>query len=144
MSKCAHVTRICANNVRSNLSRSIVADFRNYASNRSVARDGAAKPEVLQVDLKQAAQQVTAEKITQNTNASSENADAVASRKKGLSRRPLPLSPLMDPAYLAAKQKHRLPKAPPSKHPTPFQQQLAKNPYGTLKIILNHNSQLTG
>jgi hypothetical protein len=45
----------------------------------------------------------------------------------------LPLSPLMDPIYLAAKQKHRLPKAPPSKNPTPFQQQLAKNPFGTLK-----------
>ncbi|KAI9737701.1 MAG: hypothetical protein M1818_005705 [Claussenomyces sp. TS43310] len=35
----------------------------------------------------------------------------------------------MDPIYLAAKEKYRLPKLPPSKEPTPFQQQLAKNPY---------------
>lgn len=49
----------------------------------------------------------------------------------------LPLSPLMDPAYLAAKQKHRLPKAPPSKIPTAFQQQLAKNPYGMVNQLLS-------
>jgi hypothetical protein len=45
-------------------------------------------------------------------------------------RRPLPLSPLMDPVYKAAKQKYQQPKAPPSKNPTPFQRQLQKCPYG--------------
>ncbi|KAL2074228.1 hypothetical protein VTL71DRAFT_8006 [Oculimacula yallundae] len=44
-------------------------------------------------------------------------------------RRPLPLSPLMDPAFLESKRKHRAPKLPPTKTPTPFQQQLAKNPF---------------
>jgi len=44
-------------------------------------------------------------------------------------RRPLPISPLMDPTFLAARQRHSKPKSPPSKTPTLFQQQLAKNPY---------------
>ena len=44
-------------------------------------------------------------------------------------RRELPLSPLMDPAVIAAKQKHHLPKPFPSKNPTTFQQKLSKNPY---------------
>ncbi|KAG4437505.1 hypothetical protein IFR05_007015 [Cadophora sp. M221] len=48
---------------------------------------------------------------------------------KPFKRRPLPLSPLMDPAFLEAKQRHKTPKAPPTKTPTPFQQQLAKNPF---------------
>jgi hypothetical protein len=51
----------------------------------------------------------------------------------------LPLSPLMDPVYQAAKQRYRLPKAPPSENPTPFQQQLARNPYGTIpKPLSSH------
>jgi hypothetical protein len=41
----------------------------------------------------------------------------------------LPISPLMDPSFWAARQKHRLPKQPPTKKPTPFQRQLANNPY---------------
>lgn len=144
MYECARVMRICAKNARSCLSRSTARGFRNYASHRSGARDGAPKPEVVQADSKQAAQQVAAEETAQNTHFSAENADGATSRTKGASRRPLPLSPLMDPAYLASKQKHRLPKAPPSKNPTPFQQQLAKNPYGTFQTIHYHKSQLTG
>jgi hypothetical protein len=50
-----------------------------------------------------------------------------ASRPK---RRPLPISPVMDPAYQAAKQKHEQPKAPRPKDPTAFQRQLARCPYG--------------
>jgi hypothetical protein len=40
-----------------------------------------------------------------------------------------PLSPFMNPEYFDARSKHRLPKCPPSKTPTPFQRQLSKNPY---------------
>lgn len=43
--------------------------------------------------------------------------------------RQLPISPLMDPKAMAAREKHKLPKLPPSKTPTLFQEQLAKNPY---------------
>ncbi|KAH7360255.1 hypothetical protein BKA65DRAFT_390314 [Rhexocercosporidium sp. MPI-PUGE-AT-0058] len=35
----------------------------------------------------------------------------------------------MNPAFLEARQKHKAPKPPPTKTPTPFQQQLAKNPF---------------
>jgi hypothetical protein len=44
-------------------------------------------------------------------------------------RRELPLSPFMNPEIIAAREKHKMPKLPPSKNPTLFQQQLAKNPY---------------
>ncbi len=44
-------------------------------------------------------------------------------------RRSLPMSPLMDPTFLAARQEHKGRKLPPTKEPTGFQQQLAKNPY---------------
>ncbi|KAK6585388.1 hypothetical protein PZA11_002115 [Diplocarpon coronariae] len=44
-------------------------------------------------------------------------------------RRSLPVSPFMDPAFLQAKKKYRIRKPEPSKTPTEFQRQLAKNPY---------------
>ncbi|EKD12429.1 uncharacterized protein L3040_001041 [Drepanopeziza brunnea f. sp. 'multigermtubi'] len=44
-------------------------------------------------------------------------------------RRPLPVPPLMNPAFLKAREKHKLRKPRPSKEPTDFQRQLAKNPY---------------
>lgn len=67
-----------------------------------------------------------------------ESADGVGVSQDGsmpYKRRPLPLSPLMDPDLVAAREKWHLPKAPPSKTPTPFQQQLAKNPYGELYFL---------
>lgn len=44
----------------------------------------------------------------------------------------LPLSPLMDPEYIAAKEKHhiRKPKPPPLEERTPFQLDLQSSPYG--------------
>ncbi|PBP28896.1 Esterase-like protein [Diplocarpon rosae] len=44
-------------------------------------------------------------------------------------RRSLPASPLMDPAFFEAREKHKICKPGPSKTPTEFQRQLAKNPY---------------
>jgi len=70
--------------------------------------------------------------------------NGVIESRKPPARRPLPLSPLMDPAYLAAKQKYKLPKAAPSKEPTPFQQKLAKNPYGMIcRLFLSTSAKLT-
>ncbi|KAA8568299.1 hypothetical protein EYC84_007335 [Monilinia fructicola] len=48
---------------------------------------------------------------------------------KEVKPRELPLSPLMDPAFLEARNKHSAPKPRPSKERTAFQEQLAKNPY---------------
>ncbi|CZS93224.1 uncharacterized protein RCO7_07793 [Rhynchosporium graminicola] len=49
--------------------------------------------------------------------------------KQPFKRRPLPLSPLMNPAILQAKQKRNAAKLSPTRTPTPFQQQLARNPF---------------
>ncbi|QSZ34718.1 hypothetical protein DSL72_007573 [Monilinia vaccinii-corymbosi] len=43
--------------------------------------------------------------------------------------RELPLSPLMDPVFLEARNRYSAPKPKPSKERTDFQKQLAKNPY---------------
>lgn len=40
-----------------------------------------------------------------------------------------PVSPLMDPKFLAARQQNQIPKALPSNEPTLFQRRLALNPY---------------
>lgn len=42
----------------------------------------------------------------------------------------LPISPLVDSKVKEARERWRTPKAAPSQNPTPFQQLLAKNPYG--------------
>lgn len=55
--------------------------------------------------------------------------DGSKPRSQPYKPRDLPLSPFMDPEAVAARGKHKSPKAPPSKTPTLFQQQLAKNPY---------------
>jgi hypothetical protein len=89
-------------------------------------------PEIGLEERVQLAQDGAAENATQGLCTSPEHEDGAADTSRPSSRRPLPLSPLMDPSYLAAKQKHRLPKAAPSKEPTLFQQQLAKNPYGMI------------
>ena len=44
--------------------------------------------------------------------------------------RPLPLSPLMDPSKIDARQRHRRPKSAKEEQLTPFQRKLAANPYG--------------
>ena len=44
-------------------------------------------------------------------------------------KRDLPISPFMDEAWLAARNKHRAPKAVRSKEPTPLQRKLLRNPY---------------
>ncbi|APA10709.1 hypothetical protein sscle_06g054790 [Sclerotinia sclerotiorum 1980 UF-70] len=49
---------------------------------------------------------------------------------KKIKQRELPLSPLMDPLFHEARNRHSAPKPQPSKEErTPFQEQLAKNPY---------------
>ncbi|RDW71178.1 hypothetical protein BP6252_07741 [Coleophoma cylindrospora] len=69
------------------------------------------------------------EQAASEANSSAPTQDGQTSQVKPYERRPLPLSPLMDPDLIAARQKWTLPKAPPSKTPTAFQKQLAKNPY---------------
>lgn len=60
---------------------------------------------------------------------------------KGNKRRELPLSPLMDPLFQEARNKHSAPKPQPKKEDrTAFQEQLAKNPYGI--IVSNYISCL--
>lgn len=43
----------------------------------------------------------------------------------------LPLSPLMDPQLIAARNRHRAPKPRPSGPPSALRERLQKNPYGT-------------
>ncbi|PBP24308.1 Esterase-like protein [Diplocarpon rosae] len=50
-------------------------------------------------------------------------------RESSFKRRSLPVSPFMDPAFFEAREKHQIRKPGPSKTPTEFQRQLAKNPY---------------
>ncbi|KAF7877674.1 hypothetical protein EAF04_001345 [Stromatinia cepivora] len=62
------------------------------------------------------------------------NIDGEMGEKNGLGQkikqRELPLSPLMDPSFHEARNRHSAPKPQPSKEErTPFQEQLAKNPY---------------
>ncbi|RDW83319.1 hypothetical protein BP5796_04810 [Coleophoma crateriformis] len=92
---------------------------RRYVSpaGNALQRDGAAS---LPAGIEQAASEA---------DSSAPSQDGQASQVKPYKRRPLPLSPLMDPDLIAARQKWTLPKAPPSKTPTAFQKQLAKNPY---------------
>lgn len=44
----------------------------------------------------------------------------------------LPLSPLLDPDLLGARNRYKLPKLEPSSEPSAFQKKLQKNPYGTI------------
>jgi hypothetical protein len=53
-----------------------------------------------------------------------------------LSTRGLPLSPLMNPQLIAARNRHRAPKPQPSGPPLALTQKLQKNPYG-----INHCSR---
>jgi hypothetical protein len=108
------------------------ASKRFYAERPLAVQGGAPKSEAGLEDPEQLAQNGAVKNTDQGVHSMPEHENGVADTPRSLARRPLPLSPLMDPAYLAAKQKYRLPKAAPSKEPTPFQQQLAKNPYGTL------------
>ena len=64
-------------------------------------------------------------------------------RSKPYKPRHLPVSPFMDPEAIAARQKHHLPKLPPSKTPTLFQQQLSKNPYAQALATPMRLCQLT-
>lgn len=57
---------------------------------------------------------------------------AAANRKI---HRPLPLSPLMDPLNIAARQRHRTAKTPQGEDLTPFQRKLQSNPYGMLESL---------
>ncbi|KAI9646323.1 hypothetical protein NHQ30_005764 [Ciborinia camelliae] len=66
---------------------------------------------------------------------------------KKIKPRELPLSPLMDPSFLEARNRHAAPKPPPKKEErTAFQAQLAKNPYGmttlnsTCYLSTNHTT----
>jgi len=47
----------------------------------------------------------------------------------------LPLSPLMDPKLIAARERHRTPKAAPSPDRSAFSQKLRNNPYGTIDSL---------
>lgn len=47
----------------------------------------------------------------------------------------LPLSPLMDPKLIAARERHRTPKRAPSPDRSAFSQKLRNNPYGTMNLL---------
>jgi len=55
----------------------------------------------------------------------------------------LPLSPLMDPEYIAAKSKYHTAKLPPSDFPTEFQKKLARNPYARMLDTPTRYCQVT-
>ncbi|KAB8297366.1 hypothetical protein EYC80_002711 [Monilinia laxa] len=80
-----------------------------------------------------AANDLTQQKIVNHIQTTSE--DVIEGQWQGIRSvkevkpRELPLSPLMDPVFLEARNKHSAPKPPPSKERTAFQEQLAKNPY---------------
>ena len=66
----------------------------------------------------------------------SDSASRVTNRDDGALRatlprqpQPLPLSPIMDPKAIAARQRYRTHKAGPSKDPTPLQRKLSQSPY---------------
>ncbi|CAD6456865.1 241a9f7d-5967-47c6-9fca-b8ddf2e97ebe-CDS [Sclerotinia trifoliorum] len=66
---------------------------------------------------------------TQTTEIDGENGEKNGFRKQ-IKQRELPFSPLMDPSFHEARNRHSAPKPQPSKEErTPFQEQLAKNPY---------------
>lgn len=44
----------------------------------------------------------------------------------------LPLSPLMDPKHISARQRYRIPKPEPTGPPSELEKKLSKSPYGTL------------
>ena len=63
-----------------------------------------------------------------NTNETATKTQRHSQPLKPYTRRPLAISPLLDPSWQAARQKHQQPKDAPTK--TDLQQQLVKNPYG--------------
>ena len=48
----------------------------------------------------------------------------------------LPLSPLMDPKLIAARQRHRTPKPAPCTNPSEFSKKLRNNPYGEHGLLI--------
>ena len=55
----------------------------------------------------------------------------------------LPLSPLLDPKLIAARERHRRPKPAPSGELSPFSKKLQSNPYGTYPIAcISHEADL--
>jgi hypothetical protein len=108
------------------------APKRSYTQGPLVAQEATPESKADLENPQQLAQDGAVENTAEGQHISLAHENGVSDTQKSSARRPLPLSPLMDPSYLAAKQKHRLPKAAPSKEPTPFQQQLAKNPYGMI------------
>lgn len=58
-------------------------------------------------------------------------------------RRDLPISPLMDETWLAARERFRTPKAPRSKQPSPLQLKLLRNPYAQALATPVRNCAIT-
>lgn len=129
MNEWACVMRRCAFKNGGSLSLWPTWNLRCYTSEHCVADDRAQRLDG------QLAKTVAVENKYQTLQTSIEHGKGATNHHDSSARYPLPLSPLMDPAYLAAKQKHHLQKAAPSKEPTPFQQKLAKNPYGMTSIL---------
>src|SRR5438045_162285 len=114
---------------------------RSYSSAKPlIHHDGGSKVENLPAELEQPAQQIADDSTRRNPSPSS---DGACVSEDTFERRQLPISPLMVQEFLAAKQKHRQRKAPRSKNPTLFQQQLAKNPYGSSGYSPSKNNKLT-
>jgi hypothetical protein len=130
MTEWSHVMRRCAFRQGGSISRWSTPSTRCYTSEPSATDDGALRLGDGLVNLGQSPQNGAVEKASRTQHTSIKHENGAFDSSVSSPRRPLPLSPLMDPVYLAAKQKYRHTKAAPSKEPTPFQQQLAKNPYG--------------
>jgi hypothetical protein len=124
--------RRCASGQGGRISRWSALSIRFYTSEPSAAEGGALRSEDVPDNLELLAHHGADENKGQRPHTLIEHEDGAINSYEPSTWRSLPLSPLMDPAYLAAKQKYRLPKAAPSKEPTPFQRKLAKNPYGMI------------
>ena len=60
-----------------------------------------------------------------------EKDENISFHKRANGEKPLPLPPVLNPALISARQRHRLPKAGPSgNRRTVFQQRLYRNAYG--------------
>ncbi|KAH7395855.1 hypothetical protein BKA64DRAFT_71436 [Cadophora sp. MPI-SDFR-AT-0126] len=100
------------------------------SGNVAAARNGASRNETFEASNPQSSSNALDPTSTSNVSAAESPIGFPQEfSKPAFKRRPLSLSPLMDPSFLEAREKHRAQKSLPSKNPTKFQQQLAKNPY---------------
>ena len=92
-----------------------LAPKRSYTEGPIVVQEAAPESEAGLENRQQSAQDGAVENTVEGQQTSLEHENGVNDTQKPSGRRSLPLSPLMDPAYLAAKQKHDCRKQRPAK-----------------------------